>query len=211
MKRFLIIAISLFFAHQAWAQAKPYQITEAPHIRPGYYECKMKESEVVWGEGRSYFTTLQFYILSNGKGEPVIELSICRNTSEYAALCNGIAKNGKDDYAVQIYLDNGEILTSTMNKLYDLRIDALKTSITMGNAELFLYLCHMTSNKKDLPSLGIFQTCQYTSQQLRTHNITKIVINKISIEFGDFKTKETLNKMFGDLGETVKNPDMFRF
>ena len=190
------------------AQSYPYSIE---HIGENAYKCIEDEYYGDVEEG-----IISFECAAYKDKDPYVYFNIISYRKDIAQLSNN-AKTITDDgfkytesYPIEIHLDNDEKLFSSFSLYYDSRKEKYQNATT-GVGVVGFYFSRMNSNKVSLSDFNNFKKCQYVAQQLRTHSITKIVINGVTVKFVDFKTKDTFDSMFNVLGEKIGEPEKFRY
>ena len=196
------------FVQNMMAQSYPYSIE---HIGENAYKCIEDEYYGDVEEG-----IIRFECAAYKDKDPYVYFDIISYRKDIAQLSNN-AKTITDDgfkytesYPIEIHLDNEEKLFSSFSVYYDSRKEKYQNATT-GVGVVGFYFSRMNSNKVSLSGFNNFKKCQYVAQQLRTHSITRIVINGVTVKFVDFKTKDTFDSMFNVLGEKIGEPEKFRY
>lgn len=213
IKLFLTI-IAIVFAQNAMAQVYSFSTTA---INDGFFECSM-DSFIRDVEKKNTLiedlTYAKLEIVAAQRRAILINIAIASRREDIVELYDKTIDQSDGSkykrYFTKIILENGEALSINDATLYDIRKEGYYKGTNTGIGFIGVNCWNTESNKVAMNNFSNLQKQQYICQQLRSHSITKVVINGVTIEFKSFKTKDTFNAMFDALAAKTGEGDLYR-
>lgn len=213
IKLFLTI-IAIVFAQNAMAQVYSFSTTA---INDGFFECSM-DSFIRDVEKKNTLiedlTYAKLEIVAAQRRAILINIAIASRREDIVELYDKTIDQSDGSkykrYFTKIILENGEALSINDATLYDIRKEGYYKGTNTGIGFIGGNCWNTESNKVAMNNFSNLQKQQYICQQLRSHSITKVVINGVTIEFKSFKTKDTFNAMFDALAAKTGEGDLYR-
>ena len=210
--KWITLVLSLMISQVVIGQSYSVKVTS---MDDGYFSCEMNNFiKNIENTEIELTTYVKLEVSSANNRCTIFKIHIASWREDIGALFNAttVQSDGlkyKKRVIHKIYLENGELLSTNDAALYDIRREGWYQGTNVGIGFVGGNCLNIISNKIDMTKLDDMQKHQYVAQQLRNYSITKVVIDNVTINFTNFKTKNAYSEIFDALGKETGHPECF--